>query len=148
MSSPFITHRRVEFRDTDAAGIAHFSVFFPWMEQAEHEALRHLGLSVVSRDRGHTISWPRVAASCEYRQPVRFEDEVRIEVRVAELGAKSVTYAFDFFSQDRPVASGRITAVCCQLSDRGGLSSVRIPARITKRLRQIAAAPEPQQSDV
>ena len=46
MPSPFIMRRRVEFRDTDAAGIAHFSVFFPWMEQAEHEVLRQLGLSV------------------------------------------------------------------------------------------------------
>ena len=148
MPSPFITHRRVEFRDTDAAGIAHFSVFFTWMEQAEHEALRHLGMSVVSHSEGDTISWPRVAASCDFRQPVRFEDQVRIEVRVVELGAKSVTYAFDFFDEDRPVASGRITAVCCQVGDRGRLSSIPIPPQIADRLRQIAAAAEPQQSDV
>ncbi len=138
MPSAFITHRRVEFRDTDAAGIAHFSVFFPWMEQAEHEALRHIGLSVMSRDDPHTISWPRVASSCEFRRPVRFEDEVRIEVRVAELGEKSVTYVFEFSCQEQLVATGRITAVCCQLEPGGGFHSIPIPAPVADRLRQMA----------
>src|SRR5688572_30626127 len=44
--STYKTSRRIEFRDTDAAGIAHFSVFFTFMEEAEHEFLRHVGLSV------------------------------------------------------------------------------------------------------
>ncbi|MEL7264077.1 MAG: hypothetical protein AAFP69_04590, partial [Planctomycetota bacterium] len=43
---PFSIQRRVEFRDTDAAGIVHFSAFFPFMETAEHAFLRSLGLSV------------------------------------------------------------------------------------------------------
>ena len=46
-SSPFVARRRVEFRDTDAAGIAHFSTFFVWMESAEHELLRHAGVPLV-----------------------------------------------------------------------------------------------------
>ena len=36
----FRTTRRVEFRDTDAAGIVHFSAFFFYMESVEHEFLR------------------------------------------------------------------------------------------------------------
>ena len=137
MPSPFITRRRVEFRDTDAAGIAHFSVFFPWMEQAEHEALRQLGLSVHSRRAEHTLSWPRVAARCEFHSPVRFEDEVQIEVRLIELGTKSVTYAFHFSCAGRSVATGRITAVCCQLREAGHWASVPIPADVADRLKQL-----------
>ena len=45
--SSFSATRRVEFRDTDAAGIMHFASFFPLMESVEHEFLRHLGLSVL-----------------------------------------------------------------------------------------------------
>lgn len=46
-SSPsFIWERRVEFCETDAAGICHFSSFFVFMEQAEHALFRHLGWSV------------------------------------------------------------------------------------------------------
>ncbi|MEM9828477.1 MAG: thioesterase family protein [Planctomycetota bacterium] len=47
--SPFRVRRRVEFRDTDAAGIVHFSAFFPMLEAAEHEFLRNRGISVLPR---------------------------------------------------------------------------------------------------
>jgi acyl-CoA thioesterase FadM len=46
-SSPIFTwNRRVEFAETDAAGIVHFSSFFLYMEQAEHALFRSLGLSI------------------------------------------------------------------------------------------------------
>ena len=32
---------------TDMAGIVHFSNFYKWMEQCEHEFFRSLGLSIV-----------------------------------------------------------------------------------------------------
>ena len=44
----FTTTRRVEFCDTDMAGIVHFSTFYKWMEQAEHDYFRSLGLSIVT----------------------------------------------------------------------------------------------------
>lgn len=42
----FHWRRRVEFAETDMAGIAHFSSFIIYMEQAEHALLRSLGTSV------------------------------------------------------------------------------------------------------
>ena len=139
MANSFVSRRRVEFRDTDTAGIAHFSVFFVSMEQAEHETLRDLGLSVHSQNAVQgTISWPRVSASCDYRNPLRFEDIVQIEVRIAELGTRSVTYNIEFACDDRPVASGRITTVCCQLMDDGRWSSIPIPADVRSRLATLA----------
>ena len=51
MPTTFSTKRRVELRDTDAAGIAHFSAYFRYMEQSEHEFLRHVGLSVILQGR-------------------------------------------------------------------------------------------------
>ena len=38
--------RRVEFSETDMAGIVHYSNFFRYMEAAEHEFFRALGFSV------------------------------------------------------------------------------------------------------
>jgi 4-hydroxybenzoyl-CoA thioesterase/acyl-CoA thioester hydrolase len=111
----FQTQRRVEFRDTDAAGIVHFSVFFAYMEAAEHEFLRHLGLSVVNHTASRTISWPRVAAKCDYRKSIRFEQIIDIDVWVQRLGTKSVTYAMRVHADSTPVADGEITAVCCEI---------------------------------
>jgi 4-hydroxybenzoyl-CoA thioesterase/acyl-CoA thioester hydrolase len=134
MGQPFHTTRRIEFRDTDAAGIAHFSVFFVYMEEAEHELLRHLGLSVMFHDDAGKISFPRVGARCDYQRAVKFEEVVEIEVSIVRLGTKSVTYEFNFTHQGQPVASGQTTTVCCRLSDAGPPVSMPIPAWILEKL--------------
>jgi len=134
MPKPFKTTRRVEFHETDAAGIMHFAVFFKFMEEAEHELLRSLGLSVVSQDEQGAISWPRVAARCDYQASVKFEDLVDIEVRVVRIGQKSVTYEFGFTHQGNAVATGQITAVCCRFQPDGTPRSVAIPKWILAKL--------------
>src|SRR4029079_19223551 len=93
MSTSFVTTRRVEFSDTDAAGIVHFVTFFRMMEQAEHELRRSLGLSVVRHDAEEKLSWPRVSAGGDCQSAARCEDVLEIEVRIARLGDKSITYA-------------------------------------------------------
>ena len=77
MYTEYRTKRKIEFVDTDMAGIVHFTRFFVFMETAEHEFLRSLGTSVATEWNGDKIGWPRLAASCEYLSPLRFEDEVR-----------------------------------------------------------------------
>lgn len=131
----FRTRRRVEFRDTDAAGIMHFSMFFIYMEQAEHEFLRSVGLSVLEHDEDGALSWPRVSVACDYRQPLRFEDEFDIDVSVSRLGGKSVTYVFRFLRKGQEMAKGQITAVCCEFHSGAPPRSVPIPERITDKLR-------------
>ena len=126
--------RRIEFRDTDAAGIAHFSVFFNFMEEAEHEFLRRRGLSVFMHDEAGASSWPRVAAKCEFTSAVRFEDELTIEASIGRLGAKSVTYAFTVLCGERLVAKGEITAVCCRVSNAGPPIGMPIPQWIREKL--------------
>ena len=134
MPLAYVANRRVEFRDTDAAGIMHFSAFFIYMEEAEHELLRSVGLSVMSRDAVGAISWPRVSVHCDYRSAVRFEDPLTIEVTIEKLGQKSITYGFAFQSQGRPVATGSVTAVCCRLNPDGTIHSIPIPDDVRAKL--------------
>lgn len=132
----FVTTRRVEFRDTDAAGIVHFSAFFPMMEAAEHEMLRSLGIEVLPKpgDSEPAVTWPRVAASCNYSAAARFEDELEIQVRVGKIGTSSVQYEIQFLRGEQSIASGRLTAVCCQLRPGGGLEKCPIPPTIREQL--------------
>jgi 4-hydroxybenzoyl-CoA thioesterase/acyl-CoA thioester hydrolase len=127
----FIHKRRVEFRDTDAAGIVHFSVFFPMMEEAEHAALRHVGLSVMSPENvdGH-LTWPRISATCDYVSAARFEDVLDICVTVVKIGTTSVTYAFQFLRGEQTIANGKITAVCCMWQPGKPLAKQPIPPEI------------------
>lgn len=139
MHPSFVVQRRVEFCETDAAGIAHFSVFFQYMEQAEHALLRHLGLSVIWPDPQGTISWPRVNAQCDYTGAVQFEHVLDIAVRVERLGTKSVTYGFEFTRDGHQVATGKITAVCCRMKLDQPPVSMAIPEWMAERLRTYAA---------
>lgn len=134
MSQSFQVTRRVEFRDTDMAGIVHFSVFFTYMEQAEHEFLRSLGLGVIANVEGQEISWPRVSATCDYRRAIKFEQLIEITVRVARIGEKSVTYDFRFEHAGQLVADGRITAVCCLFQHGTPPQSVPIPRLLREKL--------------
>jgi acyl-CoA thioester hydrolase len=148
----FTTCRRVEFRDTDAAGIVHFSAFFLWMESAEHELLRQAGVRVVERSdaaaapgggsgtAGSVVSWPRVSASCDYVASVRFGDEIEITVTVADIGRSSVTYAFAFALAGQPVAAGRVVAVRCLMLPGQRPEPVPIPADIAALLERYRAA--------
>ncbi len=131
---PFQTTRRVEFGDTDMAGIVHFSNFFRYMEAAETEFLRTLGLSVAWTQDGRRVGFPRVSASCDYTKPAVFGDLLTVAVTVEKVGTKSVTYRFDFTRGDDAIAVGRITSVFCHKADDGGMKSVELPPEIRAKL--------------
>ena len=140
MAGPFVTTRRVEFADTDAAGIMHFAAFFRLMEQAEHELLRSVGLSVMQHDAQGQLSWPRVAAQCDFQAAAKFEDLLTIEVQISRLGERSVTYAHRFLRDGLLLATGQITAVCCRLSPGSPPQSQPIPREIADRLQQFVVS--------
>ncbi|MFO0906033.1 MAG: thioesterase family protein [Pirellulales bacterium] len=136
MAETFRFRRQVEFRDTDAAGIMHFSTFFLRMEEAEHALLRSVGSTVWRVDDEGKVSWPRVSAHCDYRGPVRFEDWLDVDVQVARLGETSVTYAFRFLCSDRLVAEGQVTAVCCRFTIGQPPRPIPIPAQLRSQLER------------
>jgi YbgC/YbaW family acyl-CoA thioester hydrolase len=134
MPTPFTITRRVEFGDTDMAGIVHFANFFRFMESAETAFLRSLGLTVSWRDAGLKLGFPRVAAGCDFLAPARFEDELTIAVTVERVGTKSVTYRHDFTNQrGEAVAVGRVTAVFVR-HDTDRMESAEIPPEIRAKL--------------
>ena len=134
MHTEYQTKRKIEFADTDMAGIVHFTRFFVFMESAEHEFLRSLGTSVATEWGGNKIGWPRLAASCEYLSPLRFEDEVDIHLRVSKKGTKSLTYQFRFTHQGTDVARGEITTVCCITNPGEKLRAIPIPDFIADQI--------------
>jgi len=130
----FRTQRRVEFADTDQAGLVHFARFFVFMETAEHELLRSLGTEVHREWEGREIGWPRVGASCRYLNAARFADRLDISVRVQRKGAKSLTYAFEFTRDGDLLATGELSSVCCRVDGEHGLESIPIPSDMADRL--------------
>lgn len=138
MAEPFQTTRLVEFHDTDMAGIMHFASFFHYMESAEHELIRAVGFSVHSNVDGQTLSFPRVAASCQFTSPARCEEVLDITVGVSRIGEKSVTFEIEFSHEGRRVAVGQMTSVCCRVEPDKAIASVPIPKDLADGLKQFA----------
>ena len=131
----FTTTRRVEFGDTDMAGIMHFSNFFRFMEVAETDFLNARGLSVSWLEGGVKWGFPRVSASCDYVKPAKFADVLTIAVVLEKLGKKSAAYRFDFTNQrGEPVAVGRMTAVFCRAGGPDQIESLEIPPAVRAKM--------------
>ncbi|MDF1554786.1 MAG: thioesterase family protein, partial [Deferrisomatales bacterium] len=107
----FVTRRRVEFADTDMGGVVHFSRFFVFMENAEHLFLESLGCSALLKGEEGNVLWPRVTASCEFLGPVRFRDELDIQLLVCRRGRTSLHYDAVFRLAGVEVARGQLTTV-------------------------------------
>lgn len=142
MSEVFTITRRVQFADTDMAGVLHFSNYFRYMEEVEHAFWRSLGRSVVTLEGLHIMSWPRVAVSCEYFTPARFEDEVTLVFRLTHVGSRSLSFEVDFLRENKLIASGKTTAVCCGMKD-GAFSAMPIPNALHTKLLAAQSAPRP-----
>ena len=134
MAAAFSILHRVQFAETDMAGVAHFANYFRWMEEVEHAFFRSVGLSVAMQHEGAEIGWPRVAVACEYYKPLRFEDEVELRLRVMKVGEKSFTYEVDFIKAGQEAAQGKATSVCCAVRKKGGFGPIPIPSEIRRKL--------------
>ena len=132
---PFRTTRRVDFADTDLAGIVHFANFFRYMEAAEVAFLRARGLSVQMDWDGVPLGFPRVSAACDYVKPARFDEVLDVAVTVERVGTKSVTYAFEFSRAGDVLARGRVTAVCCRVTPDRHLEAIEFPAEVRTRIQ-------------
>jgi YbgC/YbaW family acyl-CoA thioester hydrolase len=137
MASEFKMTHRVEFAETDMAGLVHFANYLRYMEVTEHAFLRTLGLSIAMEQK-QGVGWPRVHASCDYAAPLRFEDEVEVHLKVREKKEKSLTYDF-LFRRVKPepaldVARGRITTVCVSRDGSGTMKAVPIPEAVARQI--------------
>ncbi len=142
----FRDRRRVEFADTDLAGIMHFANFFRFVECAEHAFFRHLG------HRPHTSSgaahqgWPRIDVSCRYHRPARFEDTLEVCLRIEEIRTTSLRYGFWVFLSgegERPLlASGAFAIIHVELDPTSReIRKTPIPPALRAQLEDLLAAP-------
>ena len=132
----FTMQRRVQFADTDMAGIVHFANFYRYMEETEHAYFRSLGLFLMDvLPDGSAISWPRVKATCNFESPARYDDVLNIELGISRLGTKSLTLTFQFRLGERRVATGELTTVCCHCRHGEPMEPIVIPPDVRQRFQ-------------
>jgi YbgC/YbaW family acyl-CoA thioester hydrolase len=138
MTAQFVMTRRVEFADTDMAGIIHFANYYRYMEETEHAFFRSLGLSIMQpQPDGSVIGWPRVSCSCSFEVPAYFEDELEVRLLVERQGVKSLNYVVEFWRGETRVAHGRLKTVCCLCRPGQPLQSIAIPDAYSEKIAAV-----------
>ena len=140
MISEFRLKRRVHFYETDAAGIVHFSVFFRYLEEAEHAMWRAAGLSIAAP--GAPVGFPRVATSFDFLEPLRYEDEFEVRLRVTGKTPKTLSYRATIEKDGTMLARGTLTVACVRKRPGERMRGTEIPADIADRFAVAALDPD------
>ena len=135
----------VRFADVDHAGIVYYPVFIHYSHQTFEEFFRdRLGgeayVKLLDEDR---IGFPAVASSCEYKAPLKFGEEVEVEMSAARIGTKSITFRYRAFrvresEEERTLAAeGQVTSAVVDLAE---FSATPVPERLKPLFEGIAEA--------
>ncbi|MCB9881340.1 MAG: acyl-CoA thioesterase [Planctomycetes bacterium] len=137
--SSFTYERRVEFAETDMAGILHFANYFRYMEECEHAFFRSLGLSIHAATEDGFRGFARGECSCRYERPLRYEDVALLHLRVTEKRTKSLHYEITFEHCGHIVARGKVTAIHVGASEGGTIRAIPLPPEVDSL---VVVAPE------
>ncbi len=122
----FECERVVAVADTDMAGIAHFTAYLRWVEEAEVAFYRAAGSSLCGREAdGSLLGWPRVSLNAEYLGPAHFEDVLLVSVAIAREGRSSREWKFSIRrkADGAEVARGVMKTVRAAITRDGRISS-------------------------
>ena len=112
---PF-THRiRVRFAETDAMGIVHHSRYLPYMEETRVAYLRHLGHPYAEM-RTEGIDYAVLECFVQYRQPLRFDEEVDVHLLLDSATRTSFQMAY-LMTVGGHVRAAAVTVHGCITSD-------------------------------
>ena len=128
--------RRVQFYETDMAGIVHFSWYFRYLEEAEHAMWRSAGLTIAD---GSEVGWPRVEASFEFHRPLKFEDEFEVHLRIVGKDARTIHYEGVLSKGETRIATGKLVVKCVSKRPGEPMRAMDIPSEI-EALIQVAPA--------
>jgi len=110
----------VRYAETDQMGIVYYANYLVWFEIGRVELLRSLGLAYSQLETEHECILPVVEASCRYRSPARYDDEILIETRPALLRGSVIKFAYQIWrkasqegEEQKLLAEGETVHVVC-----------------------------------
>jgi len=139
----FLFATPVRFADVDHAGIVYFPRFFHMFHLAFEELWRaRLGprayVEMLDRDR---LGFPAVHAACDFKAPLKFGDVAEIELAVARLGGKSITFHYRVYRAGEPRTLCADGQVVCAVVDLARFVAVDVPQRVIDLLEDLVTPP-------
>lgn len=126
---------RVRFVETDAMGIVHHSNYLAYFEEARVAYLRHIGHPFTEwRDAG--LESPVLESFVQYHKPLKFDEEIEVHVRLAEVTRATFQMAYLVTVADPDATRGvRATGVTVH----GCTNAAGRPTRLPAWLKELAA---------
>jgi acyl-CoA thioester hydrolase len=138
---PVTTEVRVRYAETDQMGIVYYANYLVWFEIGRVELLRSLGLAYSQLETDHQCILPVVEASCRYKSPARYDDEILIETRPSLLRGSVIKFAYRILRKGhhdedpKLLAEGETVHVVCD----DQLNKKPLPAEHEAALRAMMA---------
>jgi len=113
-------------------GVVYYANYLVWFEVARTDLLRQAGWSYREMEAdGYML--PVLEASCVYRQPARYDDEIDVKTTGTLVSAVRVKFVYDVVrpADDVLLASGHTVHASIDRSGR--------PCRLPDRVRQLLA---------
>ena len=102
------TRLRVRYAETDQMGVVYYANYLVWMEVGRVELCKACGFNYRDIEHEDGVFFAVAEASCRYRSPARFDDEVIIKTWVELANSRIVIFAYEMriAADDRVLATG------------------------------------------
>ncbi len=110
---------RVRYAETDQMGLVYYGNYFTWFEVGRVELCRQLGFEYKQMEIEDDSFIVVAEASCRYKRPARFDDQLTIRTRVTESQRRTVRFGYEILNavSGELIATGETLHVIC---DRTG----------------------------
>ena len=92
-SQTFTTTVRVRYAETDQMGVVYYANFFVWFEVGRVELLRQIGFDYAAMEAEDCLL-PVVEATCRYRSPARYDDQILIQTHVQNQRTSMIKFGY------------------------------------------------------
>lgn len=135
MPQPAQTRLRVRYAETDQMGVVYYANYFVWCEIGRVEFFRQLGYDYKQMEFEDDCHLPVVEATCRYRSPARYDDEVIIETRVTALRAHVIKFGYRLMRVDANGDQLLAEAETVHVSVDGQMRKKKMPERYLEAIR-------------
>ena len=88
------THLRVRYAETDQMGVVYHANYFVWFEVGRVEHIREMGFDYASMERDDGIKIAVVEATCRYKSPAHYDDELVVRTAITQSRGSILRFAY------------------------------------------------------
>lgn len=137
----FETPLRVRYAETDKMGVVYYGNYFVWFEVGRTDLCRQCGFSYRDMELEHDAYLMVVAAECRYRRPARYDDDLVVLTRLADLAKRTARFDYRVVraAAGELLAEGSTSHVVADGAGRPRSFPERQAAMLRSRLNSLSA---------